>query len=85
MTQEQITEITQRKHLPGGMFEIRFKTRNPIKGLFIKTSDFSELSRKNLWRIVSETYVDEYKRSNNESLARIFNGTEFTRLESLSK
>jgi hypothetical protein len=63
------------------VFEIRFKTRNPIKGLFIQTSDYSELSRKNLWRIVSETYIDEYRKSNNENLARIFNGAEFTKLE----
>lgn len=81
MTYEQIEEITQKRFLPGSTFEIRFKTRNAIKGLFIKTRDYDELSRKNLWRIVNETHIDEYKKTNNENLARIFNGTEFTKLE----
>jgi hypothetical protein len=82
MTNEQIDDIVQKKVLSSvPLFEIRFKTRNPIKGLFILTSDYKELSRKNLWRIVSESYIDEYKKTNNENLARIFNGTEFTKLE----
>ena len=84
MTHEQIEDIMRKKQSSPALFEIRFKTRNPIKGLFIQTSDYNELSRKNLWRVVSETYIDEYKKSNNENLARIFNGAEFTKLESLS-
>jgi hypothetical protein len=85
MTYEQIEDVMVKKQTPTSVFEIRFKTRNPIKGLFIKTSDYRELSRKNLWRIVSESYIAEYKKSKDENLARIFNGTEFTRLEVLSK
>ncbi len=81
MTYEQIEEIVQKKNSSGSIFEIRFKTRNPVKGLFIKTSDYTELSRKNLWRIVSESHIDEYRKTNSETLARIFNGTEFIRLQ----
>ncbi|HRG81466.1 MAG TPA: hypothetical protein PLO99_03070 [Chitinophagaceae bacterium] len=81
MTNEQISDILQKKQSANPLFEIRFKTRNPIIGLFIKTADFQELSRKNLWRIVSETHIEEYKNNHNESLARIFNGSEFTKLE----
>jgi hypothetical protein len=81
MTYIQIEEVLKTKSLSREVFEIRFKTRNAIKGLFIKTSDYPELSRKNLWRIVSESYIDEYKKTHNESLARIFNGTEFTKLQ----
>jgi hypothetical protein len=81
MTYEQILESLQKKKSPELLFEIRFKTRNPIKGLFIKANDYQELSRKNLWRIVSETHLAEYKKTSNESLARLFNGAEFTRLE----
>lgn len=80
MTYEQIEKIILEKDPPGSLFEIRFKTRNPIKGLFIKMPDYRELSRKNLWRIVNEVHVEEYRRTNNDSLARIFNGTEFTRV-----
>ena len=83
MTYEQI-EVVQKKHSFTSMFEIRFRTRSPIKGLFIKTADFSELSRKNLWRIVSENNIAEYKKSQDANLARIFNGVEFTRLEPMS-
>lgn len=80
MTQEQI-EASIKKHPADPLFEIRFKLRNPIKGLFITTSDYRELKLKNLWRIVSENHIEEYNKSKNENLARIFNGTDFTRLE----
>jgi hypothetical protein len=84
MTYEQIETIIQKKHPSGKVFEIRFKTRNPIKGVFIVTPDYGELSRKNLWRIVSESYIAEYTKTKNDNLARIFNGTEFTKLEAQS-
>lgn len=83
MTYEQIEGILQKKR--SATFEIKFRTRNPIKGLFIQTADYAELSRKNLWRIVSESHIVEYEKSRNESLARIFNGSEFTRLEALPR
>jgi len=83
MTYEQIEDILRRKNSEL-LFEIRFKARNSIRGLFIKTADYKELSRKNLWRIVSETHIEAYKRTADESLARIFNGTEFTKLAEFS-
>jgi len=81
MTYEQVEEALRKKSVSSQIFEIKFKLRSPIKGLFIKTADYQELSRKNLWRIVSESYIDEFKKTQNENLARIFNGTEFTKLE----
>lgn len=81
MTYEQIEVTLQRKNSSELLFEIKFKTRDPIKGLFIKSSDFRELSRKNLWRIVREGQIEEYKRTKNENLARLFNGLEFKKLE----
>lgn len=83
MTNDQIENILRRNNSEM-LFEIRFKTRKSIKGIFIKTSDYKELSRKNLWRIVSESRVDAYKRTADESLARIFNGTEFTKVADFS-
>ena len=80
MTYEEVEEITQRKNSSNAVFEIRFKVRNPIKGLFIKSTDYAELSRKNFWRIVSENKIEEYRKSRDASLARIFNGAEFTRV-----
>lgn len=61
--------------------EIRFKTRQPVRGMFIKTADYTELSRKNLWRIVSERSMESFNKSKDLNLSRIFNGAEFTKLE----
>jgi hypothetical protein len=61
--------------------KISFKTRSPVTGIFIKTADYHELSRKNLWRIVSESQLKSYNQSQDQNLARIFNGVDFTRLE----
>lgn len=80
MTFEQIQTIISDRYPEGQVFDIKFKTRNSIKGLFIRTRDYKELSRKNLWRIISETHLDEYKKTSDEGLAKIFNGVEFTRL-----
>jgi hypothetical protein len=79
MTHEQIDHILQQKGF--ATYLIRFRTRTPIKGLFIKTQDFAELSKKNLWRIVSEGKIDEYEKTNDDNLARIFNGVDITKLE----
>jgi hypothetical protein len=48
--------------------------------VFIQTNDYEELKSKNFWRIVTETNSEEWKRTGNQNLARIFNGAEFTRL-----
>lgn len=85
MKYEEIEKIIQNQDSKDPMVQISFKTRSSIKGIIIKTTDYGELSRKNLWRIVTEKYIDSYKASNNENLAKIFNGSEFTKLELLSK
>jgi hypothetical protein len=84
MTIERIEKVLEQTKPANTLVRISFKKRSPVQGVFIKTSDFSELSRKNLWRVVNEVNVSSYNQSNNESLARIFNGTEFTKLELLS-
>ena len=84
MTYEQIEDALQKKNPKNSIFEIRFKTRSAIKGLFITTADYTELSRKNLWRIVSERNIDEYKKSQDQNLCRIFNGSEISKLEAQS-
>jgi len=38
------------------------------------------LRAKNLWRIVNGASIEEYQKSKDLNLARIFNGVEFTRL-----
>ena len=80
MTSEQIEKFLQPEFIDVKPVQISFKTRQGIKGIFIKTRDFTELKGKNLWRIVSESKIEEYGKSKNSELARIFNGVEFTRL-----
>lgn len=84
MTYEQIEVAIKKAQSKKGVFEINFKTRHSIKGKFIETSDYRELSRKNLWRIVHENHFEAYDKSHDEGLARIFNGSEFTKLHPVS-
>jgi hypothetical protein len=81
MKYEEIEKIIKTSENP--TVRISFKNRNAIKGIFIKSADYKDLSRKNLWRIVTEKYIQAYNESNSENLAKIFNGTEFTKLELL--
>lgn len=83
MNTEDIEKVIAKSHVSNPVINISFKTRDKITGMFIRTSDYNELRKKNLWRIVSSRYFDSYKESNNEDLARIFNGAEFTKLELL--
>lgn len=83
MTYEEIERFMKNKLKGDNPVRINFKTRKPIMGLFIKTDDYPELSRKNLWRIVSETHLESYSTSKDINLARIFNGAEMTRLENV--
>ena len=81
MTFEQVEDIIKKRNTTATAFQIRFKARNSMKGIFIKSADYNELSRKNLWRVVSESRMESYMKSHDENLSRIFNGTEFTKLQ----
>jgi hypothetical protein len=81
MTFEAIEKFMENQNSANSVVQISFKTRRSVKGLFIRTNDYDDLRRKNLWRIVSEQNINSYNQSHNADLARIFNGTEFTRLE----
>lgn len=60
--------------------KISFKKREPVYGLFVKDKDYSHLKSKNFWRIVTRTHFEAFSSSKDMSLARIFNGSEFSRL-----
>jgi predicted small secreted protein len=80
MTNDMIENYLSKQPAKVELVNIHFRQRNNIKGLFIRTKDYQELKSKNLWRIVSESNFSEWKKTMDESLARIFNGAEFTRL-----
>ena len=47
---------------------------------FVKDRDYNDLKSKNFWRIVTFTHFEEYNKSNNINLAKIFSGSEFAKL-----
>lgn len=85
MTVEQIETFLAKETVPQGKI-IRFemKKRNPVRGLIVKGRDYNELKGKNFWRIVTQTHLAEYNKSQNINLAKIFSGTEFAKLSLVS-
>jgi hypothetical protein len=84
MTQEEINTFLAR-HPAESYVKIAFKKRDAIYGLFIKERDFSDLSSKNFWRIVTKTHFDAYKKSKDMNLSRIFHGSDFQKLSLLKE
>lgn len=81
MNIEEIELFLERQPVKTGQHvRIDFKKRDPIYGLFIKTNDFTDLKSKNFWRIVTATNMAEYAKTKNMNLARIFSGSDFSKL-----
>ena len=80
MINEMITKFLEPDILIKKSVKIEFKKRNPIVGIFVKSADYEDLKAKNFWRIVSETNIPEWKKTNDNKLAKIFSGSEFTRI-----
>ena len=57
-----------------------FLKARTVEGIFIKGPDYLELKKKNFWRIVTAKNMQEYHRSKDINLSRIFNGNEFIKL-----
>ena len=85
MNTEEIQKFLQSKTTAQNNYvKIDFKKRDTIYGLFVVDGDFNDLKSKNFWRIVTRKHFDEYKKSKNVNLAKIFNGTEFSKLTLLT-
>jgi len=81
MTIELITKFVEGNIVPPTKsVKIDFKKRNSMNGLIIQTNDYEDLKSKNFWRIVPALLVEEWTKSKNVNLAKIFSGTEITRL-----
>jgi hypothetical protein len=80
MTNDQIEKFVASKKFPQESAKIHFKTRNAVIGVFIKTADYDDLKSKNFWRIVSGSNLESWRKTQDNNLARIFNGAEITRL-----
>ena len=81
MTNIQIEHFLSQQKEQQKQVTIHFKSRNPVVGLFIQMNDYQELKSKNLWRIVSEANMKSFRASQDYSLAKIFNGMDFTKLQ----
>jgi hypothetical protein len=81
MNTEDIEKFLDTKTTPKSNYvKIDFKKRDSIYGLFVKDRDYNDLKSKNFWRIVTRTHFDEYNKSKNVNLAKIFSGSDFTKL-----
>jgi hypothetical protein len=81
MTVEQIETFLAKETIPQGKI-IRFelKKRNPVRGLIVKGRDYNDLKTKNFWRIVTQTRLADYQKTQDINLARIFSGSDFAKL-----
>ena len=75
-----IQQFIENKNRKNTTISIHFKERSSVKGLFIRSVDYDELKDKNLWRVVSAAKIEEWNRTRNMDIPRIFNGISFTRL-----
>jgi len=80
MTTEMIEKFIENKDRKDLAVNIHFKERSTVTGIFIRSADYGELKLKNLWRVVSNGKIEEWKKTKNVDLAKIFNGLSFTRL-----
>ena len=80
MTNEAISRFVETKNHTTQALKVHFKTRSTITGLFIKGNDFEELRSKNFWRIVTSAHMEQWEKTKDMNLTKIFNGSEFTRL-----
>jgi hypothetical protein len=80
MTQEMIEKFVENKSRKDASVNIHFKGRDTVTGMFLHLADYDELKAKNFWRIVTGGAVQEWLKTKDTGLARIFNGVSFTRL-----
>lgn len=81
MNTEEIEQfLTKGNTTENHCIKINFKKREAIYGLFVKDNDYNYLKTKNFWRIVTRTNFEQWQKTKDFSLARIFNGSEFSRL-----
>lgn len=81
MNIEDIEKFLDTKTSVGNSYvKISFKKRDAVYGLFVKDKDYRDLKSKNFWRIVPRSQFEAYNKSKNLNLAKIFYGSEFTKL-----
>jgi tRNA(Ser,Leu) C12 N-acetylase TAN1 len=85
MLAEQIAKFVETEQLNNPTVKVEFKKRNSITGLFVQLRDYEELKSKNFWRLVSESNLENWHKSKDINSAKMFNGSEFTKLSVVKK
>jgi hypothetical protein len=85
MNIEQIEKFLEPTNFSPQIVKVDFKSRNSISGIFLKARDYNDLKSKNFWRIVSEGNIETWNRTQNVNEARIYHGTEITKLSTPKK
>lgn len=85
MLSEQIAKFVETEQANNPAVKVEFKKRNTIIGLFVKLNDYDELKSKNFWRLVTEPNLENWHKSKDINSAKMFNGSEFTRISLLKK
>ncbi len=85
MLPEQIAKFVETEQLNNPSVKVEFKKRNTIIGLFVRLKDYDELKSKNFWRLVTEPNLENWYKSQDINNAKMFNGSEFTRLSVAKK
>lgn len=80
MTNDMIEKFVESKANKNNNVNIHFKQRDTVRGVFIHNDDYEELKAKNFWRIVPGERLEEWKRTKDNNLARIYNGAAFSHL-----
>ncbi len=80
MTTELIEKHVEQSHKNNTIINVHFKDRNMVTGFFVKGNDYDELKAKNFWRIVGEANMEQWQRTRDINLTRLFNGISFTKL-----
>ena len=77
---EEIEHFLAKSSAKHDYIKIAFRKRDSFYGIFLKGDDFTYLKSKNFWRIVPQSQLSAFNKSKDVNLARIFNGSEMTRL-----
>ena len=60
--------------------DVHMKGRNLQRVMFIETRDYAELKEKNFWRVVSASSAEQWGKTKDPKLERIFSGSLFSSL-----
>jgi len=81
MNTEMIAKFCETQKIPSdNCIRIDFKKRNPLFGFLIQAGDYEDLKSKNFWRIVIHSNIQNWQKSRDMDMAKIYNGSEFTKL-----